>query len=382
MITSLWVFEALLTVHCVLNRYIMAGSSRYPPWLLDFDEDDLDPAIQNSLHRSQSASEDDERTFDAPNPHPDTAFDTAFEDLVSSDYGASTLDRARLDPPHHPPYVATPNRLSLARVPPFRPLQPLSDHYETPSDQETSAEEDLDQCSAHAPQPLGMDPLTEMQALRARMDMLKSQIPPPNQDNVFEYNQAEDEQLSSHPFGLDELSILQDDAWNDLLCESKTHLSSQQQRLRRSLQQPAANDPLASFTEGHSSLQSQHQPHPRKLTYIRQKPSPRSAQGQSASFESPDRNIWARAHRETQPGTPHFQRRTVLCYYHPLCGSRLVVEKQLLSSSSVPQAGKKILKKPESPPAGRFPHGPGSRLLPTAMQQSVSNFWSYSSCFA
>lgn len=360
----------------------MAGSSRYAPWLLDFDEDDIDFALQNSLHGSQSASEDDERTFDAPNPH----FDTAYEDLISNDCGAPTLDSAGLIPTHHPSYVEAPNRLSLARVPPFRPLQPLSDQYETPSDQGFFTEEDLDQRSAHTLQSLGMDPLTEMQALRARMDMLKSQIPPPNQHNVFEYNQAEDEQLSSHPFRLDELSILQDDAWNDLLRESKTHSSSQQQRLRRSLQQPAANDPLASFTEGHSSLQPQHQPHPRKLTYIRQKPSPRSAQVQSASLESPDRNLSPRAHLETQPGTPHFQRRTVLCYYHPLCGSRLVVEKQLLSSSSVSQAGKKNLKKPESPPAGGFPRGQSLRLLPTAApstakQQSVSNFWSFSSCF-
>lgn len=361
----------------------MAGPSRYPPWLLDFDEDDVDLTIQNSLNGSQSASEDDERTFDAPNPHPDTAF----EDLISNDCGAPTLNSARLIPPHHPSYVAAPDRLSLARVPPIRPFRPLSDHYETSSDQEIFTEEDLDQHSAHAPQPLGMDPLTEMQALRARLDMLKSQIPPPNQHNVFEYNQAEDEQLSSHPSGLDEPRILQDDAWNDLLCESKTHLSSQQQRLRSSLQQPAANGSLTIFTDGHSSLQSQHQPYRRQLTYIRQKPSPRSAQGQSASLESPDRNLWAKTHLETQPGTPHFQRRTVLCYYHPLCGSRLVVEKQLLSSSSVPQAGKKILKKPESPPAGRFPRGQNLRLLATAapstaMQQSVSKFWSYSSCIA
>ncbi|CAL8574359.1 hypothetical protein XPA_000322 [Xanthoria parietina] len=352
----------------------MAGPSRYPPWLLDFDEDDVDLTIQNSLDGSQSASEDDERTFDAPNPHPDTAF----EDLISNDCGAPTLNSARLIPPHHPSYVAAPDRLSLARVPPFRPFRPLSDHYETSSDQEIFTEEDLDQHSAHAPQPLGMDPLTEMQALRARLDMLKSQIPPPNQHNVFEYNQAEDEQLSSHPSGLDEPRVLQDDAWNDLLCESKTHLSSQQQRLRSSLQQPAANDSLTIFTDGHSSLQSQHQPYRRQLTYIRQKPSPRSAQGQSASLESPDRNLWAKTHLETQPGTPHFQRRTVLCYYHPLCGSRLVVEKQLLSSSSVPQAGKKILKKPEYPPAGRFPRGQSLRLLATAapstaMQQSALN---------
>ncbi|KAI4271534.1 MAG: hypothetical protein L6R38_006848, partial [Xanthoria sp. 2 TBL-2021] len=347
----------------------MAGSSKYPS-LLDFDEEEVDLAIENSLRDSQSASEDEERTFDEPPRHPYTTFD----DLTRNNPDALPI------PTHNWSYISAPHRPSLARVPSFSPARTLNDFYEAPSDREIFAEEDLDRGSAHAPHSLDVDPLTEMQALRARMDMLKSLIPPPNQHNVLGDCQSEDEQLSSHPHGLDELSILQDAAWNDLLSESNAHPSSRRHTLRRSFQQPAANDPQAFFTESHSSLQSRHQTQRRQFlaAYTHQQSSPPSAQGQPASVEPPYRNLRARARLETQLGTSHSQRRTVLCYYNPLCGARLV-EKQLLFSSSVLHASEKFLNKPEFLPAGRFHRGQSLRLLPTvapstAMQQSAVTY--------
>ncbi|KAL8851373.1 MAG: hypothetical protein Q9221_003740 [Calogaya cf. arnoldii] len=410
----------------------MAGSSSHLS-LLDLTPDEVEFVVENSLLDSPLASEDEASNMDETPRHPYGTFGTpainnsdarrpeastgyqsarhpygtfghwrrnssdarmpetntldrhpygtfgsrfsAFESLVRNTSDARRPDDALTIPANSRCYTPAPNRPSSARVRSLRPAQPLDDFYGTPSDQGILAEGDSNRVSAHASQSLAMDPLAEMQALRARMGMLQSLVPRSNQQKVLQDSLLDDGQLFSHAYELEELRNMQDDAWLDSLDENLTHPSPQLDRLPAAFGQPAVNDTWTFFGKSHSPPQSRYQP-PRQQSLdaftpvSHQQSYSLSAQGQPAGVKPPYRNPLATVSLKALQGICHSRRCTVLYYYKSLRGERLV-EAQTLSSSSVLPAQKKNSERPEPSPVGRFHRGQTLRRLTSAVPSTA-----------
>ncbi|KAL8841254.1 MAG: hypothetical protein Q9176_003347 [Flavoplaca citrina] len=334
----------------------MASSSKYPS-LLDFDEEEVDFAIANSLHDFRSTSDDEESTLDVSLRLPDTNHDRLPVD------DADTLG------PHSDPrsslHTSATSRPSSASFRSSRARRALDGLYRTPNDRGRFPEEDPDQYSAHLPQPMGVDPLTEMQVLRARMDMLQSLIPPPTEHDVLENSDMEDEQISPYIHGLDQTSTTQDRARDYLFSESTTCVPSAQHSLRNSFPRPAAIHPRAFFTGDHSALQSRRPLRREVYAPTHQQSNTVSAPAPSTSLEPPNRHPRARA-----LGTSHLQQQTVLYYHNPLSGAKFV-SRQVLSSPSVLYASKQFSKEPKVPTAGSLHPGQISLPLPIISPSTV-----------
>ncbi|KAL8652378.1 MAG: hypothetical protein Q9226_004293 [Calogaya cf. arnoldii] len=417
----------------------MAGSSSHLS-LLDLTPDEVEFVLENSLLDSPLASEDEASNMDGTPRHPygtfgnptrnnsdarrpeaSTGYESArhtygrfghwrrnssdarmpetdtldrhpygtfgsrystFESLARNTSDARRPDEALTIPANSGCYTPAPNRPSSARVRSLRPAQHLDDFYGTPSDQGIFPEEDSNLVSAHASQSLAMDPLAEMQALRARMGELQSLIPqstqqlhPPNQQKVLKNSLLEDGQLLSHMYRLEELRNMQDDAWLDSLDENITHPTPQLDRLPAAFRQPAANDSWALVDKGHSSPQTRYQP-PRQQSLAASTPVSHqqsyslSAQGQPAGVKPPYRNPLATVNLKALQSIDQSRRCTVLYYYKSLRGERLV-EAQTLSSSFVLHAQKKISERPEPSPVGRFHRGQTLRRLTSAVPSTA-----------
>ncbi|KAI4275976.1 MAG: hypothetical protein LQ337_002797 [Flavoplaca oasis] len=264
----------------------MASSSKYPS-LLDFDEEEVDFAIANSLHDFRSMSDDEESTLDVSLRLPDTIHNRLPVD-DSDTLGLRSDPRLSLHTSATSRPSSAPSRSSRAR-------RALGGLYRTLNDRGLFAEEDPDQYSAHLPQPMGVDPLTEMQVLRARMDMLQSLIPPPTEHDVLENSDMEDEQILPYIHGLDQTSTTQDRARDYLFSESTTCVPSPQQSLRNSFPRPAANHPRAFLTGDHSALQSRRLVRREVYAQTHQQSNTTSAQSPSTSLEPPNRHPRARA---------------------------------------------------------------------------------------
>ncbi len=149
----------------------MAGSSKYPAYL-DFDEEEIEYDIDHS------ASEDDDSSLDELPCYPYTFFD----DLMREDSDAQMSDWTRPVPAAD---RLTFNQLSPARRRLGRPAGFLDDAHSIPSDRESFTRQGPGRRSGNARHSMNIaDPLTEMQALRARMDKLQSLIRPRARANV------------------------------------------------------------------------------------------------------------------------------------------------------------------------------------------------------
>ncbi|KAL8671277.1 MAG: hypothetical protein Q9168_004217 [Polycauliona sp. 1 TL-2023] len=330
----------------------MAGSSKHP-FLLDFDEEELNLTIENSLRNSRSVREGENINWGDFLRHPDG--------LMGDD--SNTMDPDwDLELPTH---TTASNRFALARIPSLRPSQASDDIYETSTGRGMFAEESLHRSSAHAPHLLDVDLLTEMQALRARIDMLRPLISPPNQSTVLGNSQLEHEQLSSHQYGLDDLSTSPTAAWNDLSSESNPIPSWRQFSPRWPFQQPAADGHEAPLLGSRSFYQPRFRSRRRILAaHAHQRSNSASAQVETA-------NSWAIANAEPQTDTSHPRQRTMLYYYMSLSGAKFV-ERQRISPISASHASKSTSDKPEVLHTGPAQRRQKFRLVSTASPPTVT----------
>ncbi|KAL8992756.1 MAG: hypothetical protein Q9169_006863 [Polycauliona sp. 2 TL-2023] len=327
----------------------MAGSSEYP-WLLDLDEEELSVAIENSLYDFWSASEGDESFLDEQPHHASPIPDHPTVMDLDTSNNTWAQERTTLTP--------TPAQLS-ARAQSFRPAQALYDISEASGEREMFADEITGQSSVHAPQSLDVDPLTELQVLRARMDMLQAMIPPQNQSNVLGDIRGEDVQFSSPPFGLLDQSPLvpwQNTDRDDWMPGNIPFIPLQTQPHRQSFQQRTATNcwPYSAGDRARRAL----------ATHAHQQPDPASTQLHHARTR-------ARLSAETPPGASQLGRQTLLYYYMSSSGTKLV-ERQLLSPTSVSHASKRIAHKPELSYVGRSDRGQNTRLRATASRLATT----------
>ncbi|KAL8773343.1 MAG: hypothetical protein Q9209_001737 [Squamulea sp. 1 TL-2023] len=337
----------------------MAGTSRFPP-LLDFDEQEIEFAVENSLHDSQSTSEDEESNLDEALHDPNVML----EDLTRKASNSQMSGGSIISPG---PTRATTDRPLSARRGSIRSARYLN-RYGITSEGESSAWGSSARRSSNIHQPLDVpDPLTEMQALRARMDVLQSLIPPSNQHTVLETSQSEDEQPSSQLHATDDPTVIQSANWNDLSGESGIQFPSSPNRPRRSLQQRASRDPFPLILEKSWYRQQRRS----SMASHMEQSNLSAAQNQHVSGNSPSWCSRIRANVEVQlaAGLPN---RKLLYYYKPSSGARFV-ESQSLSSAVIPSqlyklpAPNEIPNMPEEPPVGRFYRGQSLRpLLRTA----------------
>ncbi|KAL8780972.1 MAG: hypothetical protein Q9213_006223 [Squamulea squamosa] len=351
----------------------MAGSSSYPP-LLDFDDQEIESAIESSLHDSQSASEDEESNLDEPISDPNGMF----EDLMrrGSD---SRMSGGSITSPG--PISTTTNRSISARRRSVRSAGYL-ERYGMATEAESFAWESSAQRSSITHQSLDVaDPLTEMQALQARMYMLQSLIPPPNQRTMLETSQSDDQQHLSHLHEMDDSTIMQSANWNDLSGEGGFQFPPPRNRSRRFPQPRASGDPLPLILEKSWYRQQRRQT---MGSHIEQSNLP-AAKNPQTSESSPYRYSRTRANVEVQLAAG-FRNRKVLYYYKPYIGVTFV-EGQSLSSAAIPSQPYKLLAlnqiptKPEEHPVGRFYRGqnlrPLLRVAPsTVTQQPTPTFGS------
>ncbi|KAL8912711.1 MAG: hypothetical protein Q9171_002344 [Xanthocarpia ochracea] len=149
----------------------MAGPSKYPAYL-DFDEEETEYGVDHS------ASEEDDSSLDEPPRYPCTLFD----DLMREDSDAQISDWIRSIPAAN---RLTANQTSPARRRLGRPAGLLDDAQSIPSDRESFARQGSGRRSGNARHSMNLaDPLTEMQALSARIDKLQSLIRPGARGNV------------------------------------------------------------------------------------------------------------------------------------------------------------------------------------------------------
>ncbi|KAL8726214.1 MAG: hypothetical protein Q9166_006839 [cf. Caloplaca sp. 2 TL-2023] len=186
----------------------MANPSSHP-LLSDFDEDEIRFAIQNSLRDAPSDEGDDEESDPDERPrYPSTMFDS----LMRETSDLQLPDWATLSPELFMPTTS----------------QTLSARQRSEMSLRLDILEDSDGASSHrepikwggsvwAPSGAGhssevTDPLSEMQALRSRMDMLQSLLPQSDQQiqaPPLEGSQSEDEQTSWQLQGLNSTGKMQ-----------------------------------------------------------------------------------------------------------------------------------------------------------------------------